>query len=144
MNGHAKLLWKSESHTEEVILPLSTVPGGRLAEFPPVVKTALLQLDEVAQHDFIAEHTRQRKRLGVAYLLWFFLGWHYAYNGKWGVQFLYWFTAAGLGIWAFIDLFRLPGIVTNTNKDLSIAIMRDVVALNSARVSRNLSELPPA
>ena len=124
-------------------MPLSTISVGKLAEFPPVVKTALLQLDEVTLHDFIAEHTRRRKRLGVAYLLWFFLGWHYAYNGKWGVQFLYWFTGAGLGIWALIDLFRLPGIVTNTNKDLSVAIMRDVMALNSARVSGSLSALPP-
>jgi hypothetical protein len=48
------------------------------------------------------------KSTGTAYLLFLFLfGTNYAYLGKWGIQFLFWFTLAGLGFWAFIDLLTL-------------------------------------
>lgn len=55
------------------------------------------------------------KSTGTAYLFWFILGAHYAYLGKWGLQFLYWFTLGGLGIWALIDLFIMSGKVNNVN-----------------------------
>ena len=43
------------------------------------------------------------------------LGAHYAYLGKWGLQFLFWITLGGLGIWALIDLFLIPGKVAAYN-----------------------------
>lgn len=55
------------------------------------------------------------KSTGTAYLFWFFLGAHYAYLGKWGLQILYWLTAGGIGIWAFIDLFIMSGKVSRHN-----------------------------
>jgi len=55
------------------------------------------------------------KSTGTAYLLWLFLGAHYAYLGKWGIQFLYWFTLGGLGIWALIDLFTMSSKVERHN-----------------------------
>lgn len=55
------------------------------------------------------------KSSGTAYLCWFFLGCHYAYLGKWGLQFLYWFTLGGLGIWILIDLFHIPTKVNKYN-----------------------------
>src|SRR5690554_6674582 len=103
----------------------------RLSEFPPAVKSALLKLDSNAQQDFLSEYDRRRKSVGAAYALWFFLGWHYAYVGKWGVQFLYWLTAGDLLIWAIADLFRMPGIVGSVNGDRAVAAMRDVKALSS-------------
>ena len=57
----------------------------------------------------------QIKSSGTAYLLWFCFGLHYAYLGKWGVQFLYWIAFGGLGIWALLDLFTLSGRVGNHN-----------------------------
>lgn len=57
----------------------------------------------------------QIKSSGTAYLLWFFFGFHYAYLGKWGLQFLYWITFGGFFIWAIIDLFTLSGRVANHN-----------------------------
>lgn len=57
----------------------------------------------------------QIKSTGTAYMLWFFLGAHYAYLGKWGVQFLYWFTLGGVGIWALIDLFTMSSKVSGHN-----------------------------
>lgn len=67
------------------------------------------------------------KSKGVAYLLWFLLGAHYAYLGKWGTQILYWVTLGGLGIWAIIDLFTLGGKVEtyNTKKELK-QVQKDV------------------
>ena|SRR5690606_20181574 len=55
------------------------------------------------------------KSTGTAYLCWFFLGCHYAYLGKWGLQILYWITFGGLGIWALIDLFLIPSKVNAHN-----------------------------
>jgi len=55
------------------------------------------------------------KEVGIAYLFWFLLGAHYAYLGKWGLQILFWFTLGGLGIWALIDLFLIPGKVEDYN-----------------------------
>ena len=55
------------------------------------------------------------KSSGTAYLLWFLLGAHYAYLGKWGLQILYWITLGGVGIWALIDLFTMSGKVNKHN-----------------------------
>lgn len=57
----------------------------------------------------------QMKSTGIAYLCWFFIGCHYAYLGKWGIQILYWLTLGGLGIWAFLDLFLIPSKVNSHN-----------------------------
>jgi len=57
----------------------------------------------------------QMKSTGTAYLCWFFLGCHYAYLGKWGLQILYWITFGGLGIWALIDLFLIPSKINEHN-----------------------------
>ena len=58
----------------------------------------------------------QIKSTGTAYLLFFFLfGTHYAYLGKWGIQFLFWLTLGGIGIWWLIDLFTMSSKVNNHN-----------------------------
>lgn len=62
------------------------------------------------------------KSTGTAYLCWFFLGVHYAYLGKWGLQFLYWLTIGGLGVWMLIDLFHIPTKVSNHNRIISSQI----------------------
>lgn len=67
------------------------------------------------------KHTLQSqiKSSGTAYLLFLFLfGTHYAYLGKWGVQFLFWFTLGGFGVWAFIDLFTISGKVARYNAEI--------------------------
>lgn len=62
------------------------------------------------------------KGSGTAFMMWFFFGAHYAYLGKWGIQFLYWCTLGGLGFWAFIDLFRMGGMVRDYNAKISFQI----------------------
>lgn len=58
------------------------------------------------------------KNTNQAYLFWFFLGAHYAYQGKWGKQFLYWFTLGGLGLWMIIDAFRMGGMIEKYNASI--------------------------
>ncbi|GJM63336.1 TM2 domain-containing protein [Persicobacter diffluens] len=54
----------------------------------------------------------------AAYVCWFLLGCHYAYLNNWKRQWLYWLTLGGLGIWALIDLFRIPTMVRKHNQFL--------------------------
>ena len=61
----------------------------------------------------------QMKSTGMAYVMWVLLGAHYAYLGRWGVQVLYWITLGGLGVWAVIDLFRIPGLVGDHNWEVA-------------------------
>jgi len=59
------------------------------------------------------------KSIGWAYVLWFALGWHYAYLKEWCLQVLYWLTLGGLLVWALVDLFRIPRMVRNYNSDIA-------------------------
>ena len=55
------------------------------------------------------------RSVGLAYLLFFFAGAHYAYLNKWGTQVLFWITFGGLGIWWLIDIFRITLMVHEFN-----------------------------
>lgn len=61
--------------------------------------------------------TANKKDSGVAYLCWFFFGVHYFYLNKPLTNIIYWLTLGGLGIWAIIDLFRMPSMVREHNED---------------------------
>jgi hypothetical protein len=63
-----------------------------------------------------------KKSTGVAYLFWllgFFgcLGFHRFYLGRVGSGILYLLTFGFLGVGSFIDLFLIPGIVHEHNRD---------------------------
>ena len=95
-------------------------------DLPKMVQSELSTLSQSAHNAFVEEYNRRSKSVGVGYLLWLFLGWHYAYLGKWGVQLLYWLSIGGLFIWCFIDLFRVPSMVRDYNKDVAIDVLRDL------------------
>jgi hypothetical protein len=59
------------------------------------------------------------KGLGATYLAWM-AGSHYAYLGRWNVQFAYWFSVGGLLVWAIADLFRIPGVVNEINRTMAL------------------------
>jgi hypothetical protein len=58
------------------------------------------------------------KSTGTAILFWFLLGAHFAYLGKWGLQILFWITLGGVGVWAIIELFLIPGRVEKYNAEI--------------------------
>jgi TM2 domain-containing membrane protein YozV len=55
------------------------------------------------------------RNVGIAYVLLFFAGAHYAYLNKWGTQIIFWITFGGFGIWWLIDVFRLARMVEDFN-----------------------------
>ena len=79
----------------------------------------------------LGEYERRAKRTSDAYVLWLFLGWHYAYLRKWGIQILFWVTVGGLFIWWIADLFRIPALVNDYNKDVAISVLRDMKAVGN-------------
>ena len=65
-----------------------------------------------------------RKKSGlIAYILWFLFGFHYIYLGRIGIQLIYWLTFGGFGIWAIIDLFRMPGMVGRKNEAILLELI---------------------
>lgn len=90
-----------------------------IASLPPSVQHVVAQMDGGSQAAFFNEYDRKKKRKSVGYLAWFFLGWQYLYAKKVGMQFAFWFTFGGCGIWWFIDFFRMPSIIRSVNEQMA-------------------------
>ena len=98
---------------------------------PSIVKEGLTKLPESKQSQFVEEFKRKKKSVGIAYFfLLVCLGMPYGYLGKWGLQWVYWFTGAGFVFWAIYLLFALPGIVKDTNRDIAMEVFRDVKVMS--------------
>jgi len=97
---------------------------------PSMVRNELATLPSQKQEEFVEEFNRNKKSLGVGYLL-LILGLHYGYFGNWGLLILFILTGGGLGVWLLIDLFRLPSMIKQHNKDTSMDIMRNLKAVSS-------------
>lgn len=97
-----------------------------MGNFSYLIQKKFRELNSEQQRIFISEFERQKKSVGISYLLWFLLGWHYAYLKKWGWLILYILTVGGFFIWAIIDLFRIPKMVEQYNNDLALEILRDI------------------
>ena len=78
---------------------------------------ALLQGLSEQQKNYVLSAQARQKDTGLAYLFWFLFGVHYFYLNKPVINIIYWLTAGGLGIWMIIDLFRIPGMVKDRNKE---------------------------
>ena len=50
---------------------------------------------------------RKIKPTIAIYFFWLLLGSHYAYQGRWSIQILFWISLGGLGVWAIIDLITM-------------------------------------
>jgi TM2 domain-containing membrane protein YozV len=105
---------------------------------PAVVKVGYSKLDPKMQRAFDRDLRRRRKSLLLAFLAWFFLGWHYLYLGKIGLQFAFWFTFGGFLLWWLLDLLRLPGLVGRTNDDAARELMAQYLLLISMSQGKNL------
>ncbi len=105
---------------------VSHIPDSVLDKLPVMVKTEIVKMLPEKQGMFLEEFCRKRKSMGLAYFLWFIIGFHYIYLGKVGWQFFYWFTLGGLLIWTIVDLFRIPGMVRGYNRDVATDVLRDL------------------
>jgi len=92
-------------------------------KLPTAVEAAQAKLDPEMRNAFVHDYVKRRNSLLVAYITWLLLGWHYLYLGTIGLQFAFWFTAGGLFIWWFLDLFRMPGVVARHNEDVARELM---------------------
>lgn len=101
-----------------------------IKNLPLMVVQQLENLPEHQQQAFFEEYKRKEKSLVVAYLLWL-ISCHYIYVGKIGTFFIYLITFAGFLIWGFIDLFRMPGIVRDYNKDVATEILKNLKLVSS-------------
>ncbi|MDG4655176.1 TM2 domain-containing protein [Chryseobacterium arthrosphaerae] len=97
-----------------------------MGNFSYLIQKKYRELNSEQKRIFISEFETRKKSVGISYLLWFLLGWHYAYLKKWGWLILYILTAGGFFIWAIIDLFRIPNMVEQYNNDLALEILRDI------------------
>jgi len=101
-------------------------------KLPAMVKNELAKMNPQKQEEFVEEYKRKTKSIGITYLfLIIILAMHYGYLKKWGLQFVFWFTGGGFFIWAFIDLFRVPGMVNDYNKDMALETMRNLKATST-------------
>jgi hypothetical protein len=81
--------------------------------------------DLLLEDRMVFEHAYavQSKGLGMMYLS-LLVASHYAYLGRWNVQFAYWFTGGGLLLWMLADVFRLPGMVNEFNKTVALNALK--------------------
>lgn len=102
------------------------IPGSIWDKLPGLVKSEVANMSPEKQGLFLEEYRRKDRSVGVAYLLWFIIGLHYIYLGRLGWQIFYWVTLGGLLIWTLIDLFRIPGMVRERNRDIAVDVLRDL------------------
>lgn len=94
-----------------------------------MVCTELARRTPAQQEQFTEEYDRRKKITSEAYAFWLLFGTHYAYLGKWGVQVIFWLTAAGFGLWWIIDVFRVGSLVRDHNENIATAVLRDMTTI---------------
>jgi TM2 domain-containing membrane protein YozV len=111
---------------------------------PANLRPVMARLAAPAQSMVSSDYERRRKSKFVGYLAWFFLGWHYLYLRRVGLQFAFWITLGGFGLWWFVDLFRVGPIVNRMNEDLARnlisqyqSIYRDSAAVQIVNLNRD-------
>jgi len=107
---------------EQHLIPLEI-----MQELPFAVNHQLQELPEIVQADFLKKYKKLSKSMTLTYFLHFFAPVHYLYLGKFLTQFLYWITFGGMGIWAIIDIFRIPDMVKRYNERIADRCLREVM-----------------
>ncbi|MFS1510993.1 TM2 domain-containing protein [Chengkuizengella sp. SCS-71B] len=93
---------------------------------------AILQKQGLTSEDLQllnSEMLKKQKSSGVTWLLWFFtggIGGHRFYLGKTGTAVAMLLTLGGLGIWTFIDLFLLNGMIKTTNENIENDLISEI------------------
>lgn len=108
---------------------MDTLPDSVRKQLPAMVRHEVARMSPQHQEEFLEEFNRKSKDIAVCYILWFLLGLHYAYVRKWGLLILMWITFGGFVIWWIVDIFRIPGVVRDYNRDVALAVLRDQKAI---------------
>lgn len=116
---------------------------------PPTVQHTVAQMDTMSQSAFFNEYEKKKRKLAIAYVAWFFIGFHYLYTKKVGVQFAFWATwFIGIGeIWWVVDLFRMPSIVRSCNEGIARDALQTLSIGHQFRNSPSVTPIvqaPPA
>jgi hypothetical protein len=106
------------------------IPKSVYETLPEQVNESLSVLTDEQQERFIEAFEGASKRVSSAYIYYLLLGAHYAYLGRWKTQAIWWLTLGGLGVWALIDLFRIPKLVVNYNDEVAKLVTRKIKALS--------------
>jgi hypothetical protein len=97
---------------------------------PTSLNPVFERLSPEAQISVRRDYRARSKSMFFAYLAWFLFGWHYLYLRRVGLQVAFWVTLGGFGIWWFVDLFRVAGLVNRMNEDMARELMVQYKALN--------------
>ena len=117
-----------------------------IKSLPPSIQHVVAQMDTGSQNAFFNEYERKKKKKSIGWIAWLLIGWHYLYAGKVGVQFAFWFTLGGFGIWWMVDLFRIPSIMRSANELIARAAIQTLgtaAAFGSGAGPQNIQAPPP-
>ena len=116
-----------------------------IKSLPPTVQHTVAQMDSASQNAFFNEYEKMKKKTSLAYIAWFFIGFHYLYTKKVGVQFAFWATwFVGIGeIWWVVDLFRMPSIVRSCNEGIARDALQTLSIGNQFKSSAQAAKMIP-
>jgi TM2 domain-containing membrane protein YozV len=83
-----------------------------------------------------SEMSKKQKSSGTAWILWVFaagLGGHRFYLGKTGTAVAMLLTLGGLGVWSFIDLFLVNGMIKEANEKIENEILSEIRLMKQAK-----------
>ena len=72
--------------------------------------------------DKLIIYNSRKKDPAITWVLFLLLGWSYGSFGKIGLQLVYYFTLAGLGIWWIARLFSLNKDIKKYNKQIALEV----------------------
>ena len=122
----AKVILSNMSSLTQHIM--NYLPSSLSKQVPDAVLRKLDEMDETTQLGFAGEFSRHKKSSLLAFLL-VGVGLHYAYLGRVWLTLLFLITMGGFGIWWFIDIFRVFGMVRERNRSVAIQVLRDIQVL---------------
>lgn len=106
------------------------IPKSIYQTLPEKVGKSLEGLTDEQQKRFLEEFESRSKRTSVAYALFLLCGCHHAYMGRWDLQVIWWLSLGGLGVWAVVDLFRIPKLVNRYNDEQAKVVTRMIKVLS--------------
>ena len=109
------------------IMSESPIPKSVLRRLPVRVRDGLGELSREKQDQFLELYHKSTKSILIAYLRCFIIPYpHYAYLGHNLRMVIYLLSVGGLGIWTIIDLFRIPGLVREYNRNVARIVLAEV------------------